>query len=216
MNFPENWRAFAGIEPERLARIDAHLASLATPVYPPEDCRFAALSLTPPEAVRVVILGQDPYHGDGEAHGLAFSVRRGVPVPPSLRNILKEARDDLGYPPVVGSDLTPWAEQGVLLLNAILTVEKDRAGAHRTLGWEAVTDRLIAALSANRDGLAFILWGTFARKKARLIDRSRHLVLESTHPSPLFGSCHKGFFGSRPFSKANAWLEGLGSPPIHW
>jgi len=183
-------------------------------IYPPGSLIFNALDSTPFDAVKVVILGQDPYHGPGQAHGLCFSVREGVELPPSLRNIYSEIADDLGRQPPVSGNLQAWANQGVLLLNAVLTVERGRAGAHQGKGWERFTDRVVAELNEHRDGLVFMLWGSYAMKKGAMIDRGRHLVLTAPHPSPL--SAHRGFFGCRHFSKANAWLEKRGQLPIHW
>ncbi len=183
-------------------------------IYPPGPLIFNALDSTPFDRVKVVILGQDPYHGPGQAHGLCFSVRDGVPPPPSLVNIYREIADDLGVPPPAGGNLQAWAEQGVLLLNAVLTVERGRAGAHQGKGWERFTDRVVAELNRHRDGLVFLLWGSYALKKGAAIDRSRHLVLTAPHPSPL--SAHRGFFGCRHFSKANQYLENNGQEPIRW
>jgi len=183
-------------------------------IYPPGDLIFNALNSTPFEAVKVVILGQDPYHGPGQAHGLCFSVQDGVAVPPSLLNIYKELEADLGSDRPAGGNLQNWAEQGVLLLNAVLTVERGRAGAHQGKGWEEFTDRIVSELNEGRDGLVFMLWGSYAMKKGAMIDRSKHLVLTAPHPSPL--SAHRGFFGCRHFSKANAWLEQHGQVPINW
>lgn len=183
-------------------------------IYPPGDLIFNALDSTPFEQVKVVILGQDPYHGPGQAHGLCFSVREGVELPPSLRNIFRELADDLGCRPPDNGNLQRWADQGVLLLNAVLTVERGRAGAHQGRGWERFTDRVVAELNAHRDGLAFLLWGSYAIRKGAAIDRGRHLVLTAPHPSPL--SAHRGFFGCRHFSKANEWLLERGEQPIRW
>jgi len=183
-------------------------------IYPPGDKIFNALDSTPFEAVRVVILGQDPYHGPGQAHGLCFSVRLGVPTPPSLINIFREINDDLGIPPPDHGYLQPWAGRGVLLLNAVLTVERGRAGAHQGKGWERFTDQVVRLLNAEREGLVFMLWGSYALKKGSVIDRRRHLVLSAPHPSPL--SANRGFFGCRHFSKANHYLEQHGVPPIDW
>jgi uracil-DNA glycosylase len=184
------------------------------PVYPSHDDVFAALHLTPYADVRVLILGQDPYHGPGQAHGLCFSVQQGVPAPPSLVNILKELEADLGCPRPDHGCLETWARRGVLLLNAVLTVRAGSAASHAGKGWETFTDEVIRAVSAKRERVVFILWGGYARKKKALIDTSRHVVIESAHPSPL--SAHNGFLGSRPFSKANAALEQAGQEPINW
>lgn len=183
-------------------------------IYPPGPLIFNALDSTPFERVKVVILGQDPYHGPGQAHGLCFSVPEGVPAPPSLLNIFREIREDVGEISSTGGNLQRWAEQGVLLLNAVLTVERGRAGAHQGKGWELFTDRVVSELNDGRDGLVFLLWGSYAMKKGAAIDRSRHLVLTAPHPSPL--SAHRGFFGCRHFSKANAWLQRQGREPIRW
>ena len=182
-------------------------------VYPAESDVYAALKLTPLEHVRVVILGQDPYHGPRQAHGLCFSVQRGVPLPPSLRNIFQELRDDLGIAIPQHGNLEHWAKQGVLLLNATLTVRAGEAGSHQKRGWETFTDRIIEILGEREEPLVFVLWGAYARCKKRLID-SRHTVIESAHPSPL--SAHNGFFRSRPFSKINEVLTTFGSTPIEW
>jgi len=183
-------------------------------IYPPGNLIFNALDSTPFERVKVVILGQDPYHGPGQAHGLCFSVREGVEWPPSLRNIYREVADDLGCRPPTSGNLQHWADQGVLLLNAVLTVERGQAASHQGKGWERFTDRVVDELNSGRDGLVFMLWGSYAMKKGAVIDRQRHLVLTAPHPSPL--SAHRGFFGCRHFSKANAWLEKRGDRPIDW
>lgn len=183
-------------------------------IYPKGEQIFAALDRTPFEKVRVVILGQDPYHGPGQAHGLSFSVPPGVQPPPSLQNIFKELHADLGLSIPRHGCLESWADQGVLLLNSVLTVEATKAGSHQKRGWEEFTDRIIQLLNDERENLVFILWGAYAQKKAAFVDRRKHLVLESVHPSPL--SSHRGFFGSRPFSKANAYLRQKGLPEINW
>jgi len=183
-------------------------------IYPKGSQIFAALDATPVEDVQVVILGQDPYHGPGQAHGLCFSVQKGVDAPPSLENIFKELESDVAVPRPSHGDLKAWANQGVLLLNATLTVEQAKAGAHQGKGWEEFTDQVIAKLAETRTNLVFILWGAYAQKKGSKIDRSKHLVIESPHPSPL--SSYRGFFGSRPFSKTNAYLEKMGRRPIDW
>ncbi len=186
------------------------------PVFPRPSRIFAAFDACPFDSTNVVILGQDPYHGEGQAHGLCFSVPTGVEAPPSLLNIFKEMSSDLGVPlpPLPNTDLTYLAEQGVLLLNSTLTVEAHRAGSHQGRGWETFTDAAIAALNERRDGLVFILWGSYAIRKGAFIDRSRHLVLTSAHPSPL--SAYRGFFGSRPFSRANEYLISKGKTPVRW
>lgn len=183
-------------------------------VYPPPKQIFAALDATPFERVKVVILGQDPYHGPGQAHGLCFSVQPGVPIPPSLRNMYQEIESDLGIVPPNHGCLTRWAEQGVLLLNAVLTVEQGLAGSHQGKGWEGFTDAVIESLNREREGLVFLLWGSYAQAKGRLIDTRRHKVLKAPHPSPL--SAHRGFLGCRHFSTANAYLAQRGQEPIDW
>jgi uracil-DNA glycosylase len=183
-------------------------------VYPPHDEVFAALHRTPYAEVKAVILGQDPYHGPGQAHGLCFSVRPGVALPPSLRNIFQELEADVGVRPPNHGCLDAWADQGVLLLNTTLTVRAHAAASHQKHGWETFTDEVIKAVDAKDDRVVFILWGAAARKKKALIDRSRHAVIESAHPSPL--SAHNGFFGSRPFSRTNEALEAAGREPIDW
>lgn len=183
-------------------------------VYPPEDRVFHALRLTPPDAVRVVILGQDPYHGPGQAHGLAFSVRRGVAPPPSLRNVFRELRDDVGVDAGDDGCLEPWARRGVLLLNTVLTVRRGEAGSHAGVGWERFTDTVIRAVDGSERRVVFVLWGNPARRKKRLLRTPPHAVVESPHPSPL--SAHRGFLGSRPFSTANHLLEEAGRTPVDW
>lgn len=183
-------------------------------IFPKGSEYFRALDLTPLQKVSVVILGQDPYHGEGQAHGLSFSVRPGVRIPPSLVNIYKELQNDLGIPPARHGFLEHWAEQGVLLLNSVLTVERALAASHQKRGWETFTDAIIRAVNDQPRPVVFILWGSYAQKKAAFVDQSRHLVLRSAHPSPL--SAHNGFFGTAPFSKANAFLEANGRPPIDW
>lgn len=186
----------------------------STTVYPPGRLIFNAFNLCPYDKVKVVIIGQDPYHGPGQAHGLCFSVNDGVPFPPSLQNIFKEIHDDLGIPMPTTGNLTRWAEQGVLLLNATLTVRAHQAGSHQHKGWEEFTDAAIRALAENREHLVFILWGSYAQKKGSFIDRNKHLVLTSVHPSPL--SAYNGFFGNKHFSRANAYLAEHGETPIKW
>ncbi|MCU0272265.1 MAG: uracil-DNA glycosylase [Acidimicrobiales bacterium] len=183
-------------------------------VFPPEDEVFAALHLTPYADVKVLILGQDPYHGPGQAHGLCFSVRDGVAPPPSLVNVFKELQADLGFPPPNHGCLDHWARQGVLLLNATLTVRARAAASHQGKGWETFTDAVIRAVNDKPERVVFILWGASARRKKALVDRSRHTVIESAHPSPL--SAHNGFFGSRPFSRANEALVAAGREPVDW
>ncbi|TXH77105.1 MAG: uracil-DNA glycosylase [Lysobacteraceae bacterium] len=183
-------------------------------IYPPGPQIFAAFEATPFDAVNVVILGQDPYHGPGQAHGLCFSVRPGIAVPPSLENIFKEIERDLGIPRPGHGYLAPWARRGVLLLNAVLTVEEGRAGAHQGKGWEGFTDRAVDLLNREREGLVFMLWGSYAQAKGKMIDPRRHRVLKAPHPSPL--SAHRGFLGCGHFSAANAYLAQQGRAPIDW
>ena len=183
-------------------------------IFPPGPQIFNAFNHTPFDQVRVVIIGQDPYHGPGQAHGLSFSVQPGVKVPPSLVNIFKEIQADLGLQMSGSGDLTPWADQGVLLLNATLTVEQANAGSHQKKGWEEFTDAAIKALNEQRSGLVFVLWGSYAQKKGAVIDQQRHLVLKSPHPSPL--SAHRGFFGNHQFSAINQYLLKQGQQPINW
>ncbi len=183
-------------------------------VFPPGRKIFAAFDATPFDKVKVVIIGQDPYHDVGQANGMCFSVGDGVPFPPSLVNIFKEIHDDLGKPIPTSGDLTRWARQGVLLLNSTLTVRAHSAGSHQNRGWEEFTDEVILHLASKRDNLVFILWGAYAIKKGAFIDRSRHLVLTSPHPSPL--SAHRGFFGNKHFSRTNEYLVAHGKEPIDW
>ena len=220
---PESWRsalkpALASPEARRLGGWLKAEESAGKVVYPPRGQRLAALALTPLDAVRCVILGQDPYHGPGQAHGLAFSVQHGVRPPPSLVNIYKELEADLGLPRPVTGDLSKWARQGVLLLNNTLTVEAGQAGSHAGRGWDAITDAAVAAVAERDVPTVFILWGSHAKKKASrvpaLARNSHHLIVASAHPSPL--SAHNGFFGSRPFSRANAFLEANGRGAIDW
>ncbi len=186
----------------------------AGPVFPPAGRIFAAFDACPFDEVKVVILGQDPYHDVGQANGLCFSVAPGVRIPPSLVNIFKEVSDDTGSPTPVDGNLERWARQGVLLLNATLTVDAHRPASHQGIGWEQFTDAAIRALASGRSGLVFILWGASAARKGAFIDRSRHLVISSPHPSPL--SAYRGFFGSKPFSRANQYLISQGKTPIIW
>lgn len=192
----------------------AHQRQQGKVIYPAGANWFAAFNFTPFDAVKVVVLGQDPYHGPGQAHGLCFSVLPGVEIPPSLRNIYQELQTDLGIEPASHGCLSHWAEQGVLLLNATLTVERGNAGAHQGKGWEEFTDRAIHELNDRRDGLVFLLWGSYAQKKGAFIDSSRHFVLKAPHPSPL--SAYRGFFGCRHFSKTNEYLMRHGVDPIDW
>jgi len=219
---PDSWRPI--LEPvlttppaRRLGGILTAEEAAGKRIYPPRGDRLRALELTSLESVRAVILGQDPYHGPGQAHGLAFSVPQGIKVPPSLLNIYKELESDLGIARPGHGNLEGWARQGVLLLNNALTVEEARAGSHQQLGWEPITDAVVAAVAAREDPVVFMLWGSHARNKAARVPglaQSRHLVLTAPHPSPL--SAHSGFFGSRHFSKANAFLEQHGRGAIDW
>lgn len=183
-------------------------------IFPDMYDIFNALRFTPFHEVKAVILGQDPYHEPGQAHGLSFSVQDGTPLPPSLQNIYKELQSDLGIPPAATGDLTPWAKQGVLLLNATLTVRAGHANSHSTIGWQTFTDHIIRLLNKADVPIAFVLWGSYARQKADLITNPHHLIIQSAHPSPL--SAFRGFFGSRPFSRINAFLQKSGRAPIDW
>ena len=215
---PKSWRAHLDPETEKpywgklREFVDGERARHE--VYPPEDQVFAALELTPYQRVKVMILGQDPYHGPGQAHGLAFSVLPGVTPPPSLRNLLRELRDELGCPVPDHGYLVPWAEQGVLLLNAVLTVRAGEPNSHKGKGWETFTDAVIRAVDGREEPVVFVLWGGYAAKKVSLIDADRHVVIQSAHPSPL--SARRGFFGSRPFSRVNAALQERGAAPVDW
>ncbi len=183
-------------------------------IFPPPKDVFRAFDLCPFDTVKVVILGQDPYHGTGQANGLSFAVHEGIPLPPSLKNIFKEIEDDLKIKPLANGDLSRWAKQGVLLLNATLTVRASTPGSHQKKGWEEFTDAAIKALSDQREHLVFILWGNYAKQKGAVIDRSKHCVIESPHPSPF--SAYNGFFGSKPFSKTNVYLKKQGLVEIDW
>lgn len=217
---PPAWRTLLQEETEKpywkalAERVDA--AYEAGAVYPPRAMLFSAFERTPPDKVRVVILGQDPYHEPGQAHGLAFSVRRGVKLPPSLRNIYQELESDLGISPAKDGDLSAWARQGVLLLNTVLTVESGKANSHKSFGWQRFTDAVLAACAGLPQPVAFVLWGGQAQKKAPLLEGSAapRLILQSAHPSPL--SSYRGFFGSRPFSQINAFLRENGEAEIDW
>jgi uracil-DNA glycosylase len=215
----ESWLAVLGDELEQpyMQELRTFLVtelSAGRRFYPPADKVFNALHLTPFEDVRVVILGQDPYHGPGQAMGLCFSVPAGVPLPPSLRNIYDELQQELGLARPTSGDLTPWAERGVLLLNAVLTVAPGQAASHAGNGWERFTDRAIAALSERREGVVFLLWGRYAQQKGAIVDTGRHHVLTAAHPSPL--SASNGFFGCGHFSRANALLEASGREAVDW
>lgn len=183
-------------------------------IFPREENVFTAFRLTPWDQVKVVILGQDPYHGEGQAHGLSFSVPPEIPHPPSLKNIFKEMSEDLNIPVPQKGDLTSWAQQGVLLLNSVLTVVESQPGSHQGKGWEDFTDSVIQILNQEKKNLVFILWGSYAHKKGQIIDRKKHLVIESPHPSPL--SAYRGFFGSKPFSKTNHYLKQHAGQEIQW
>lgn len=214
-----SWRRVIGAEFDQpyMQALQAFLRqekALGKVIYPPESLIFNAFNHTPFEQVRVVIIGQDPYHGEGQAHGLSFSVPAGVALPPSLQNIFKEIQQDLAISMSGKGDLSAWAAQGVLLLNATLTVEHGLAGSHQKRGWEQFTDAAIAALNQYRQGLVFVLWGSYAQRKGQMIDRQRHLVLSSVHPSPL--SAHRGFFGNQQFSRINDYLQQQGQAPINW
>lgn len=184
-------------------------------IYPPSSLIFNALDTTPLHQVKVVILGQDPYHGERQAHGLSFSVQSGLPLPPSLRNIFHELNTDLGIPPTKNGDLTQWAQQGVLLLNSVLTVEAGQPTSHQKRGWENFTDHVIDVLNEQREHIVFILWGAYAQKKGQRIDQNKHLVLKAAHPSPLAAN-RGGFFGCKAFSKTNHYLKQNGIEPIDW
>lgn len=214
-----SWQAVIGDELEKpymqaLREFLRQEKAAGKTIYPPSPLIFNAFNHTPFDKVRVVIIGQDPYHGIGQAHGLSFSVPHGVAPPPSLQNIFKEISTDLNINMSKNGDLTPWTEQGVLLLNATLTVEQAQAGSHQNKGWEQFTDAAIAALNAQRENLVFVLWGSYAQKKGAFIDEKKHLVLKSVHPSPL--SAHRGFFGNRQFSTINQYLTQHGQPAIDW
>ena len=215
----DGWKALLAPEFSKsyMADLRAFLQAQRTAgkrIFPKGSDYFRALDLTPPEKVRVVILGQDPYHGEGQAHGLSFSVKPGVRIPPSLVNIYKELQGDLGIPPARHGFLEHWARQGVLLLNGVLTVEMGMAAAHQGKGWEKFTDAVIRAVNDLPQPVVFILWGSYAQKKAAFVDTSKHLVIKSVHPSPL--SAHNGFFGTKPFSRANDFLVSKGYAPIDW
>ena len=215
---PESWLRVVGAEFEQdyMFRLKQFLVEERRrfTVFPPGRDMLSAFWHTPFDAVRVVVLGQDPYHGPGQAHGLCFSVRRPTPPPPSLLNMFRELWDDLGVPKPTHGELTSWAAQGVLLLNTVLSVRAGQANSHRGKGWERFTDRVIEALVAEREGLVFVLWGGSAGGKAKMIDARKHLILRAPHPSPL--SAHRGFLGCRHFSQINAHLEARGEAPIDW
>jgi uracil-DNA glycosylase len=215
----ESWKAplapeFARLHMQQLKRFLIDRKAAGARIFPKGSEYFRALDLTPLDQVRVVILGQDPYHGEGQAHGLCFSVRPGVRTPPSLVNIYKEMESDLGIPRPRHGFLEHWAKQGVLLLNSVLTVEMGQAAAHQGKGWELFTDAVIRQVNVKRDPVVFLLWGSYAQRKAGFVDTERHLVLKAPHPSPL--SAHNGFFGCGHFSRANTFLEAKGMVPIDW
>lgn len=219
VNIEETWRQHIGGEFDKpyFAQLAAFVRSeyATTKCYPPGKLIFNAFNLCPFDSVKVVVIGQDPYHEPGQAHGLSFSVNEGVPLPPSLQNIFKEIHDDLGTPIPRSGDLTRWARQGVLLLNATLTVRAHQAASHQRKGWEQFTDAAISALSRDRQHLVFILWGGYARSKAPLIDTRKHAILQSVHPSPLSAN-RGGWFGNHHFSLCNRYLQGWGMEPIEW
>lgn len=205
---PDEWMKYCGLTDADIPKIDGV-------AYPPPADRYRVLEMLAPEDVNVIILGQDPYHGQGEAHGLAFSVPDGVKMPPSLRNIFREVAEDMKVPQPIATDLTRWVKQGVLLLNTALTVAPDSPGSHANIGWKRVTDSIIAALANSDKPMVFVLWGKHAQGKRALIEKNKsHLILESAHPSPL--SVYRGFLGSRPFSRINQWLLKQGRSEIDW
>lgn len=215
--WPASWQAFFRPDPVAVsAELSQYVAQeyAQKQVFPPQSEVFQAFQLTAPDAVKVVILGQDPYHNDGQAHGLAFSVNPGIKVPPSLRNIYRELSEDVGCEIPAHGDLRAWAKQGVLLMNTVLTVRAHEAASHQKKGWESLTDQVIQRLSEHHAHLVFILWGKAAQTKTRWIDESKHTVLQSVHPSPL--SARRGFFGSRPFSQTNQALVAHGQSSINW
>jgi len=219
MNLEHSWQVKLGSEINKeyflkLSSFIDHEREQGLSIYPPINEVFSAFNHTPFDKVKVVIIGQDPYHGPGQAHGLSFSVRPEVKIPPSLRNIYKELHEDLGCPISSEGDLSSWADQGVLLLNTVLTVEQGKAGSHHKKGWENFTDKVIEILNEEKEHLVFLLWGSPAQKKGAKVDSKKHLVLKSVHPSPL--SAYRGFFGSKPFSKANEYLKKNKLDPIHW
>ncbi len=218
LTIPENWQPHLAEQTSQpyWQELSAFVAAERAEhtVFPPANDVFNALRYTSLEQTNVLLLGQDPYHDDGQAHGLCFSVRPGVKPPPSLRNIFKELHSDIGCPIPNNGYLVPWAEQGILLLNAVLTVRAHQPNSHKNKGWERFTDAVISQVNAKADPVVFVLWGAYAQKKASLIDESRHTIVQSVHPSPL--SAKHGFFGSRPFSQINAALADAGKPPIAW
>jgi uracil-DNA glycosylase len=218
-NLHPNWLKHLNVEFEKdyFIQLKKFLKSqhdLQKIIYPKSSEYFFALEKTPLSEVKVVLLGQDPYHGPGQAHGLCFSVQDEVRLPPSLQNIFKELKTDLGVEISKTGNLTRWAEQGVLMLNSVLTVEKEKPASHQKQGWETFTDRIISVVNSECKNVVFILWGSYAQKKAAFVNREKHLVIENVHPSPL--SSHRGFFGSKPFSKTNAYLREQGKKQINW
>lgn len=220
-NLPKAWRdiLLPSLSPkdwEKIKELETFLQKeeVSKTIFPPKNARFKALELCSPSTTKVIILGQDPYHGEGQAMGLSFSVPKEQKLPPSLKNIYKELSEDIGIPVPTYGDLTAWAQQGVLLLNTVLTVEKSKAGAHQKKGWEIITKKILQNLNDNYSDLVFILWGSPAQKTASFIDEKKHLVIKSVHPSPL--SSYRGFFGSRPFSQCNKFLSEKGQDPINW
>jgi uracil-DNA glycosylase len=198
-----------------MCRIDAALTEWdGCDIYPPSETRYSTFQATRPEDARVMIVGQDPYHGRGQANGMAFSVNYGIKIPPSLRNIFTELKNDVGAESPSHGNLSSWSEQGVVLMNSVLTVPDGQPGGHKNVGWTEVTDRIIGALSERNTGMVFLLWGNYAQGKMPLIDKNRHLVIASAHPSPF--SARRGFFGSKPFSRTNEWLQSTGRAPINW
>lgn len=219
MNLIPEWKAHLGAEFEKPYMVELREFLKAEKqqrkvIFPPTAEVFNAFNQVAPEQAKVVILGQDPYHGPGQAHGLSFSVPDGVAIPPSLLNIYKEIESDLGIPRATQGNLAAWAAQGVFLLNATLTVEQANAGAHQGKGWEAFTDKAISVINEQAENVVFMLWGAYAQKKGQIIDANRHLVLKAPHPSPL--SAHRGFLGCQHFSQANRYLQELGRQPIDW
>lgn len=213
---PEKWAKLIGDRASELRAIEAAISARKTglPVYPPQDKIFSALETVAPEDVKVVLLGQDPYHRKGQAHGMAFSVEQDVAVPPSLVNMQKELEDDLGLRSPGHGNLTGWAKQGVLLLNSLLTVEEGTPLAHKNIGWEKITQDIVNAMSDDASPKVFLLWGASAQKRGARINEERHLVIRSVHPSPL--SSYRGFFGSKPYSRANDYLIARGRIPVDW
>jgi uracil-DNA glycosylase len=219
INLEPSWKAALNeeFEAEYINKLRSFLYSekaLGKTIYPTGDEIFSALNLTPLDSVKVVIIGQDPYHGPNQAHGLCFSVKPEIPLPPSLVNIYKEIHNDLGLEMPRKGFLVNWAKQGVLLLNAVLTVENGKPNSHKDKGWEKFTDKVVDILNTQKTGIIFVLWGSYAQKKGAFIDRKKHFVIESPHPSPF--SAHRGFFGSKPFSKINNFLKDQGQSPIDW